>query len=271
MLQIGSIPLNPPYQRGTFNIEVFPVAIREKIVIKDFPDRAYRYLSDKSKGHVCYRLPVNQYTDQFARSLRQQFIEKTQAMGYRGYDIEYDRQFHQRSTYFYVRNERLDGNPVFLNVRVTDADESLPFPFEKGECVDGDRYSLSDRRNMLDMNTFFGLSSKWLSGSNLLMSAIGMFAEAVGCCRTFGLVDVKKPDVEKLYDKHAGFRQSQEFHQPVFFPGYTFAGSADSEPVDVKWKVLEWDQDVARGFAIRAQGYNLEAASPTSELTEPNA
>ncbi len=34
-----------------------------------FDDSPYRYLSDESKGHVCYRLPVNDHTEMRVESL----------------------------------------------------------------------------------------------------------------------------------------------------------------------------------------------------------
>lgn len=43
-----------------------------------FNHSPYRYLSDESKVHVCYRLPVNEHTEEFVCSLRRQFIAKTQ-------------------------------------------------------------------------------------------------------------------------------------------------------------------------------------------------
>lgn len=131
--------------------------------------------------------------------------------------LNYNELFHKRSSYFYVRNERLDRSPVFLNIRVTDADKSLPFPFEAGACLSGGSYLLPERSKMLDLNTFFGLGAKWLSGFKLLMSAVGLFARENDCVRAFGLVNVEKQDVEKLYQKYGIILGYQEFSEP-FFP-----------------------------------------------------
>ena len=231
---------------------------------RGFDDSPYRYLSDESKGHVCYRLPVNDHTEEFASSLRRQFINKAQEMGYRGYDTDYDESFHRRSSYFYVRNERINGSPVFLNTRVTDADQSLPFPFETGECLGGSSYVLHERSKILDLNTFFGLGAKWLSGFHLIASAVGLFAKKNSCYRAFSLVDVEKHDVEKLYKKYAKFWSSQEFPEPIFFPGYTSVNNKSKKPVNVHWGILEWGKREIDQHALAAQKYKFEGNNDTN-------
>ncbi len=224
-----------------------------------FNDAPYRYLSDEAKGYSCYKLPVNNETMYFADALRDQFIKQTQAMGYQGSNINYDAPFHMRSNYFYVRNERKDRRSILLNVRVTDGDAHLPFPFEVGEYQANCSYSLENRENMIDLNTFFGSGPDWFSGFDLVISAIGHFAKQRGCIRCFGLADVNKPRVESLYRKYGGFRPSLEFPAPISYQDFSFCDNQDSKPVEVYWKILEWDQNDIDKYAAKASVYKFEA------------
>jgi len=232
--------------------------VRGARMTQNFNDNSYRYLNDDINNLVCYCLPVNSHTNIYAQWLRQHFIDKSESMGYRGYDTSYDDNYHRRSTYFYIKKQGANHSDALLIMRLTGADISMPFPFESGIHSGKLKYSLSHRENIIDMNTFFSSGTHLRAGFQLLLTAIGSFAKTLGANRCFGLVDVNQAKIEKFYTTQGGLLPSTEFPNPIHFSGYTFHETPNGTRNDVEWRVLEWGTEEINAYSGNVVQYELE-------------
>nr|WP_243394856.1 hypothetical protein [Leptospira adleri] len=172
-----------------------------------------------------------------ARSFVQEQYSK---LGYVGYDSDFDRQFDLNGfgRYFIALNEK---NTIVATSRVlTKGPNGLPIEYALRKDT-GQKMQLGTG-NIAEMNSFAATSMK--EGTRvLLMGAEFVFEQNYEA--TYGLYDVNRPGVGKLYNR-LGAVDSKDHPYKIYFPGYGKIESGKLNPTEWAIQVSDYSKIIAK-------------------------
>ncbi len=186
---------------------------------------------DVKNGYACTKHSVGRATEK---------VEKARALvagalrdyGYVGWSNEIDRQYDKASWVFVVEKE----GEISATCRMTMSNSHNRIPFENGIRPDGTSYNLQGSgQKIADINSFYYAKghSKALF---LLFAVMARFGALVGVQKAFCMLDKENPRIKAIYLR-AGFRFSETFNKPIYFPtfGKIVAGRFDP----TRWAIME--------------------------------
>lgn len=153
---------------------------------------------------------------------------------YVGYDADFDRMFDKDglSRYFIAISSKEE---ILATSRVV-AKGPFGLPIEHGFFHSNNAKIKLEGNKIAEMNSF--AAAKLKHGNKVLSMSVDYGLEC-DFETTYGLFDIEKPTIGKLYER-IGAVTSQKFLDPIYFPGY--GKLIQNKIVSTKWKIMVSDK-----------------------------
>ncbi|MCG6170199.1 LBL_2463 family protein [Leptospira sanjuanensis] len=172
------------------------------------------------------------------------FIQNQYAkLGYVGYNADFDRMFDEddASRYFLAINSKEE---ILATSRIV-MRGAVGLPIEHGLFYGSNEKVILEDGNIAEMNSFASTSFK--IGNKVLSMSTDFILEK-DFKITYGLFDLEKPSIGKLYSR-IGAVHSPKYAVPIYFHGY--GKQFQNKIVSTKWGIMVSDK--SKIIAIKTQ------------------
>lgn len=192
-------------------------------------------LEDRKHSFFCRQIPITPENMDVVEAARRIVAGSLSKYGYEGWSNEIDRKNDRHASYFIVYDRKKN---IVATSRMIHRREDNTLPLEQGIRPDGTHYSLEGIPEiMIDVNSFyFKRETVNIPALFLLYATMARYATLSGVNRAFCMLDPNNSFIKKLYLK-AGFRFSERFTEPIYFP--TFGRTVDGKFEPTYWRIME--------------------------------
>lgn len=204
----------------------------------------------RNKSFFCKSL-VGNSDKSFIEGLRAYVRAMYLKNGYNGFSDDYDRQFDSDSAYFYVTN----NSGICAVQRVIHKTPENLLPIENANICNGqnnERYVINEL-NVVEITSFVFSGYHVL---DLLFSSIAHYGKLKKIKKAFALLDLESNNLSKIYCK-VGWRKSEQFSSPIFFPGY--GRIINGKFIPTLWKIMELPEERIISIAENVKKYEVSS------------
>jgi hypothetical protein len=172
--------------------------------------------------------------------------------GYLGFSDDFDRQFDNLSTYFYVMKQGNQAD-IVASQRVIIKSSGNLLPLEKAHICGAnpaERFQIKEN-NVAEITSFAFRGAKALA---LLYSSVAYYGKKQGIKKAYALLDLEEDPLSKIYAK-IGWVTSKIYAAPIFFSDYGRKINGKFTPT--LWRVLELDEQTMTRIVNKYNKYNV--------------